>query len=201
MSALNATYPSPNTTVSTGGVAALYHQCGGINWTGATKCEAGSYCKVQNDFYFQCVANEGAYTNATATGSNGKPTRIHPLKCLRPLFQCLTCTLPKADYINTLLASGPASARPTTLVTITASSSAAAATPTGTDADDEDDYCEDEEPASISASATPTPSAAAASEEDDYCEGEETVTVSVSATPAPSAAAAAEEEGDDYCEE
>lgn len=77
MSALNATYPSVNTTVSTGGVAALYHQCGGINWTGATKCEAGSYCKVQNDFYFQCVANEGAYTNATATGSNGKLTRLH----------------------------------------------------------------------------------------------------------------------------
>lgn len=86
MSALNATYPSANTTVSAGGVAALYHQCGGINWTGATKCEAGSYCKVQNDFYFQCVANEGAYTNATATGSNGKLIRMHPLKFL----QCLT---------------------------------------------------------------------------------------------------------------
>lgn len=77
MSALNATYPSANTTASTGGVAALYHQCGGINWTGATKCETGSYCKVQNDFYFQCVANEGAYTNATATGSNGKLTKTH----------------------------------------------------------------------------------------------------------------------------
>lgn len=96
MSALNATYPSANTTVSTGGVAALYHQCGGINWTGATKCEAGSYCKVQNDFYFQCVANEGAYTNATATGSNGKLTKTHPVEHLRPLFQCLTCMPPKS---------------------------------------------------------------------------------------------------------
>lgn len=197
MSALNATYPSANTTVSAGGVAALYHQCGGINWTGATKCETGSYCKVQNDFYFQCVANEGAYTNATATGSNGKLTKTHTVEHLRPLFQCLTCMLPTADYINTLLASGPASARPTTLITITASSSAAA-TPTATDEDD-DDYCEDEEPATVSA--TPTPSAAAASEEDDYCEEEETVTVSVSATPTPSAAAASEEGDDDYCEE
>lgn len=101
MSALNATYPSANTTVSTGGVAALYHQCGGINWTGATKCETGSYCKVQNDFYFQCVANEGAYTNATATGSNGKLTRMHLLKRLRLffpriLFQCLTYMPPKS---------------------------------------------------------------------------------------------------------
>ncbi|KAK7704426.1 hypothetical protein SLS64_008613 [Diaporthe eres] len=171
MSALNATYPISNTTVSTGGVAALYHQCGGINWTGPTECEAGAYCKDQNDFYHQCVAVEGAYTNATATGSN-------------------------ADYINTLLASGPASARPTTLVTITASSSAAA-TPTST-ADDEDDYCEDEEPVTASVSSRPTPSAAAASDEDDYCE-EETVTVSVSAKPTATAAAASEE--DDYCED
>lgn len=83
MSALNATYPSSNTTVSTGGVAALYHRCGGINWDGPTECEAGSYCKEQNPYYFQCVATEGAYTaNATATGSNGKLTRIPP-RCLR----------------------------------------------------------------------------------------------------------------------
>lgn len=73
MSAPNATYPFSNTTVSTGGVAALYYQCGGINWTGPTKCETGSYCKDQNPFYHQCVAvEEGTYTNATATGSNGK---------------------------------------------------------------------------------------------------------------------------------
>lgn len=73
MSVLNATYPSSNTTVSTGGVAALYHRCGGINWTGPTECEAGSYCKEQNPFYYQCVAVGGSsYTNATTTGSNGK---------------------------------------------------------------------------------------------------------------------------------
>lgn len=81
MSALNATYPTSNTTVSTGRVAALYHQCGGINWTGPTECEAGSYCKDQNDFYHQCVAVEGAYTNATATGSNGKLTSASSVPC------------------------------------------------------------------------------------------------------------------------
>lgn len=76
MSALNATYPSSNTTVSTGGVVALYHRCGGINWTGPTECEAGSYCKEQNPYYYQCVAVESAYTHATSTGSNGKLKRM-----------------------------------------------------------------------------------------------------------------------------
>ncbi|KAL1849147.1 hypothetical protein Daus18300_013352 [Diaporthe australafricana] len=175
MSALNATYPSANTTVSTGGIATLYNRCGGINWTGPTQCEAGSYCKVQNPYYYQCVANDGAYTNATTTGSN-------------------------ADYINTLLASGPGSARPTTLVTITASSASApaVATPTGAAADG-DDYCDDGETAAVAGLSEPTPSASASADEDDYCDGEETVTVSVSARPTPSAAAAGDE--GDYCEE
>lgn len=199
MSALNATYPSSNTTASTGGVAALYHRCGGINWDGPTECEAGSYCKEQNPFYFQCVAAEGAYTNATATGSNGELIRIPPrcpVKHPSTIAVVTNMHATKVDYINTLLASGPASARPTTLVTITASSSAAA-TPTST-ADDDEDYCDDEQPVAASASSTPTPSAAV-SEEDDYCEDEETATVTVSSRPTASAAAASEE--DDYCED
>ncbi|KAI5475695.1 glycoside hydrolase family 12 protein [Pseudohyphozyma bogoriensis] len=36
--------------------AALYYQCGGLNWTGATCCQSGATCKVQNDYYSQCVA-------------------------------------------------------------------------------------------------------------------------------------------------
>lgn len=201
MSALNATYPSSNTTVSAGGVAALYHQCGGINWTGPTECEAEAICKQQNPFYYQCVSAEGAtYTNATATGSNGKLIRTHPSGWLRPILQCLTYSAQKADYINTLLASGPASARPTTLVTITASSSAApaAATPTGA-AEDDEYYCDDDEPVTVSTSSGPAPSATATSEEDDYCEDEETMTVTVSSRPTSTAAAASEE--DDYCED
>lgn len=96
MSALNATYPSSNTTVSTGGVAALYHQCGGINWTGPTECETGSYCKDQNPFYYQCVSvEEGTYTNATATGSNGKPIQECQL-----VFKYLTCVLNKNSRLH-----------------------------------------------------------------------------------------------------
>lgn len=106
------------------------------------------------------------------------------------------------DYINTLLASGAASARPTTLVTITASlsSAPAVATPTGTAADD-DDYCDDEPTVTSSVSSRPTASAAAATDDEgDYCEEEETMTVSVTSRPTATAAAVADD-GDDYCED
>ncbi|CAH0015703.1 unnamed protein product [Clonostachys rhizophaga] len=36
--------------------AAAYGQCGGANWTGTTSCASGYVCKVQNDYYSQCVA-------------------------------------------------------------------------------------------------------------------------------------------------
>lgn len=32
-------------------------QCGGSNWTGATKCAAGTSCVAQNDWYSQCVSS------------------------------------------------------------------------------------------------------------------------------------------------
>ncbi|KAL2066338.1 hypothetical protein VTL71DRAFT_2409 [Oculimacula yallundae] len=37
------------------GAAALYAQCGGQDFTGATTCEAGATCKDLNAFYSQCV--------------------------------------------------------------------------------------------------------------------------------------------------
>lgn len=40
----------------TGAEAALYGQCGGKNWTGATKCAEGSKCEHWNPYYFQCIA-------------------------------------------------------------------------------------------------------------------------------------------------
>ena len=30
-------------------------QCGGIGWTGATTCVAGTVCTYQNDYYSQCL--------------------------------------------------------------------------------------------------------------------------------------------------
>ncbi|ORY56371.1 glycoside hydrolase superfamily [Pseudomassariella vexata] len=40
--------------------AAIYAQCGGTNWTGATECVSGATCVVQNPFYSQCVASSDA---------------------------------------------------------------------------------------------------------------------------------------------
>lgn len=31
----------------------VWGQCGGINWTGPTKCVSGSVCTYQNDWYCQ----------------------------------------------------------------------------------------------------------------------------------------------------
>lgn len=47
--------------------AARFYQCGGVNWTGATCCEAGSSCKSQNPYYFQCVASDADTAAATTS--------------------------------------------------------------------------------------------------------------------------------------
>ncbi|KAF5531775.1 endoglucanase type F [Fusarium phyllophilum] len=36
---------------------AAWGQCGGNNWTGATKCTSGTRCIKRNEYYSQCVAN------------------------------------------------------------------------------------------------------------------------------------------------
>lgn len=52
-----ATKPEPTKEAAPGGAAgsvAKYGQCGGKGYSGATSCAAGS-CKVQNDYYSQCL--------------------------------------------------------------------------------------------------------------------------------------------------
>lgn len=44
-----------STPSASGGVAAHYYQCGGVNWTGATSCASGLTCVKQNEFYYQCL--------------------------------------------------------------------------------------------------------------------------------------------------
>ncbi|KAM0418970.1 hypothetical protein ACHAPT_012128 [Fusarium lateritium] len=41
---------------NSGAEAAAYSQCGGNNWTGATKCGSGFKCVQHNDYYSQCVS-------------------------------------------------------------------------------------------------------------------------------------------------
>jgi len=51
------TAPTTTTAPSGGGgtgCSALYGQCGGIGWSGATCCSSGS-CKVSNAYYSQCL--------------------------------------------------------------------------------------------------------------------------------------------------
>ncbi|KAH0346131.1 carbohydrate-binding module family 1 protein, partial [Aureobasidium melanogenum] len=40
---------------SSSGTAAHWGQCGGKGWTGPTTCISGTTCKVQNDWYSQCL--------------------------------------------------------------------------------------------------------------------------------------------------
>ncbi|KAL3456833.1 glycosyl hydrolase family 61-domain-containing protein [Aspergillus heterothallicus] len=50
--------PSTGTGGGSGssGAQALYQQCGGINWKGATACASGATCYKYNPYYSQCIA-------------------------------------------------------------------------------------------------------------------------------------------------
>lgn len=43
------------------GQAPEWGQCGGIGWTGATTCVAGTTCVVMNPYYSQCLAGTVSY--------------------------------------------------------------------------------------------------------------------------------------------
>jgi len=53
---MKTTTKAATTTAASGGgsCAALYAQCGGIGWTGATCCSSGK-CTYSNDYYSQCL--------------------------------------------------------------------------------------------------------------------------------------------------
>ncbi|KAL6826662.1 Non-catalytic module family expansin [Trichoderma camerunense] len=52
--------------------AALFGQCGGNGWTGATCCVSGAQCTYVNDFYSQCLASTGggSTTSRSSTSSS-----------------------------------------------------------------------------------------------------------------------------------
>ncbi|KAI1636637.1 glycosyl hydrolase family 61-domain-containing protein [Biscogniauxia mediterranea] len=56
--ASSATAPAATSSAGAStGTVALYGQCGGINYTGATTCASGSTCKQWNPYYYQCVSS------------------------------------------------------------------------------------------------------------------------------------------------
>ncbi|KAJ2991211.1 hypothetical protein NUW58_g2596 [Xylaria curta] len=46
---------------------ALWGQCGGIGYTGETKCATGASCQISNEYYSQCVPGTDATTLSTTT--------------------------------------------------------------------------------------------------------------------------------------
>ncbi|KAA8570500.1 hypothetical protein EYC84_002769 [Monilinia fructicola] len=48
---------------------AVYGQCGGIGWTGATTCTPGSTCVYQNAYYSQCLPDAAGSTSSSKTTS------------------------------------------------------------------------------------------------------------------------------------
>nr|BBL86735.1 acetylxylan esterase [Irpex lacteus] len=46
------------------GQSQVWGQCGGIGWTGATTCVAGSVCTKSNDYYSQCIPGAAAPSSA-----------------------------------------------------------------------------------------------------------------------------------------
>ncbi|KAI0145055.1 carbohydrate-binding module family 1 [Xylariaceae sp. FL1272] len=89
--------------------AALYGQCGGIGWTGATCCVSGATCQAGNDYYSQCLPG------AAATTTTGAGT---------------TTTTTKAS--STTSTTSKASSTTTTKVTTTATTTKATTTAVGT---------------------------------------------------------------------
>jgi len=63
-------------TDTTGSVAqadscsALYGQCGGTGWTGATCCAAGSVCTYSNAYYSQCLAGSSSSSSSSSSCPN-----------------------------------------------------------------------------------------------------------------------------------
>ncbi|GME85767.1 unnamed protein product [Ambrosiozyma monospora] len=71
--AVRAAPLADTTSQADSGLASLYYQCGGINWTGATACVEGATCYSQNDYYYQCIATENV-PSATAPASAAATT-------------------------------------------------------------------------------------------------------------------------------
>ncbi|KAG7448217.1 cellulase CEL6B [Guyanagaster necrorhizus] len=54
--------------------SAVYGQCGGIGWTGATTCVSGSTCTVLNAYYSQCLPGSAASSSTAAPSSTTAST-------------------------------------------------------------------------------------------------------------------------------
>ncbi|KAF3391457.1 Alpha-L-arabinofuranosidase axhA [Penicillium rolfsii] len=56
------------------GQAALYGQCGGSGWTGATTCVSGACCTYSNAWYSQCLPCTSTLTTTTKSSATSSST-------------------------------------------------------------------------------------------------------------------------------
>ncbi|KAK7024697.1 glycoside hydrolase superfamily [Favolaschia claudopus] len=63
---------------------AVWSQCGGVGWRGATTCVDGAVCTAQNDHYSQCVPGTATKTASTIVTSASKTTTTSPSKTAAP---------------------------------------------------------------------------------------------------------------------
>ena len=61
---------APVSSSSASGTVAAYGQCGGKGFSGATGCVSGYSCKVQNDYYSQCVPGENKVSSPAASSTS-----------------------------------------------------------------------------------------------------------------------------------
>nr|Q66NB7.2 RecName: Full=Manganese dependent endoglucanase Eg5A; AltName: Full=Carboxymethyl-cellulase 5A; Short=CMCase 5A; Short=Cellulase 5A; AltName: Full=Endo-1,4-beta-glucanase Eg5A; Flags: Precursor [Phanerodontia chrysosporium]AAU12275.2 endoglucanase [Phanerodontia chrysosporium] len=73
-------YASIALALATLGVAQQqqWGQCGGIGWTGATTCVAGSVCSVLNPYYSQCIPGAATVTSSSAPSTPTPPAGALP---------------------------------------------------------------------------------------------------------------------------
>lgn len=108
---------------------AVYSQCGGQGWTGATTCVSGTSCQKQNDWYFQCVPGAAAPAKASAasvkTSAASVKTSAAPVKASTSTKQASKSTArPVSTSTSKAAASSPAAvARPAASSSSTSGSS------------------------------------------------------------------------------
>ncbi|THH06716.1 hypothetical protein EW145_g3894 [Phellinidium pouzarii] len=97
----------------------VYGQCGGIGWTGATTCVAGSTCTVLNDYYSQCLPGASAPTtssvvvpttspstpSSTVSGTSSAPSSTSTPSAGNPF---VGCTMYLSPYYAAEVAAGAA---------------------------------------------------------------------------------------------
>ncbi|THH15343.1 hypothetical protein EW146_g5123 [Bondarzewia mesenterica] len=57
---------------------AVWGQCGGIGWSGATTCVSGTTCTYSNDYYSQCIPNSSGGSSSSSSSASATSTSSAP---------------------------------------------------------------------------------------------------------------------------